>query len=250
MKKENVLITGASSGVGLSAAKFLSDRFHVIAVARRIDKLDQELGGMGSISCYPMDLCDFEAVTVMIEQIVKEKGNIYRLVNNAGILTQGEVCSLSSVDMSYALKVNGLAPIFILQQLLPKMKHANFGRVVNITSGAPLNCMPRFGAYSASKAYLNSMTVTQAKELLSFNIKVNLMSPGPVKSEMSPKAKLDPSICHSTMEYLLNLSMNGPSGKFFWLGYEVPLFPDLEGVDWLSGIGNEKLNRVMEIEPD
>ena len=54
-----------------------------------------------------------------------------------------------------------------------------------------------------------------------------------------------PEVCHPTADYLLSLDENGPSGRFFWLGYEVPLFPDLVGVDWLKGKANEKLRKVL-----
>ena len=103
-------------------------------------------------------------------------------------------------------------------------------------SGVPLNCAPGYGAYSASKAALNVFTVSAARECASCNIKINLMSPGPVRSGMAPDAPLDPSVCHPTADYLLELGADGPTGRFFWLGREIPLFPDLSGVCWLEGV--------------
>ena len=125
------------------------------------------------------------------------------------------------------------------------MKKNNFGRIINLTSGAPLNCITGFGIYSASKGALNALTVTAAREYSKYNIKINLMSPGPVRTEMTPDAPMHISVCYPTVDYLLNLDESGPTGKFFWLGYEVPLFPDLEGVEWLKGIGNSKLNKIL-----
>ncbi len=51
------------------------------------------------------------------------------------------------------------------------------------------------------------------------------MSPGPVRTEMAPDAEMDPSACHPTVDYLLQLGENGPTGKFFWLGYQIPIVP-------------------------
>ncbi len=125
------------------------------------------------------------------------------------------------------------------------MKKKNFGRIINVTSGAPLNCFPEYGIYSASKATLNALTVTAAKECAAFNIKINLMSPGPVRTEMAPDAPMDPSVCHPTADYLLGLGEDGPTGRFFWLGYEIPLFPNLEGIHWLEGRADERFKKVF-----
>ena len=75
----------------------------------------------------------------------------------------------------------------IMKHFIPQMKSKNFGRIVNLTSGAPFNCSEGFSMYSASKASLNAFTSTAAKEYKNFNIKINLFSPGQIKSEMSQK---------------------------------------------------------------
>jgi NAD(P)-dependent dehydrogenase (short-subunit alcohol dehydrogenase family) len=126
------------------------------------------------------------------------------------------------------------------------MKQHDFGRIVNVTSGASINCPTGAIPYSASKAALNTATVTAAKELSEYNVKINLMSPGPTKSEMAPDAPLNPTACHPTVDYLLSLDEDGPSGKFFWLGNRVPLFPELGDVDWESGQPSEEMERVID----
>ncbi len=145
----------------------------------------------------------------------------------------------------HSFNTNAYAPMILMKKLLVEMKQRNYGRIINVTSGAPLNCFPGYAAYSASKAYLNAITVTAAKELAEQNIKINLMSPGPVQTEMAPNATLPVDICFPTVNYLLNLDADGVTGKFFWLGYEVPLFPELDGVNWLEGNANGKLKRVL-----
>jgi NAD(P)-dependent dehydrogenase (short-subunit alcohol dehydrogenase family) len=92
---------------------------------------------------------------------------------------------------------------------------------------------------------LNVLTVTAANEFEDTNIKINLMSPGPCRTEMAPDGPLDPSACHPTVEYLLSLDESGPTGRFFWLGYEVPLFPDLGDLRWEKGVGSEELTEVV-----
>ena len=57
---------------------------------------------------------------------------------------------------------------------------------------------------------------------------------------------MEPSACHPTVDYLLGLDAQGPTGRFFWLGHEIPLFPDLEGIEWLAGKASPKFKRVLE----
>ena len=242
---KKILVTGASSGVGRSLADLLSEQFHVIVAARRIERLEEYYGGRKEFSIYQVDLGNPEDTALFADRLYSEQGYIPYLINNAGVNSQGEMAQISMDTVKHSAQVNALSPFFLMRKLLPDMKKHNFGRIVNITSGAPLNCFPGYGAYSASKGYLNALTVTTAREHADFNIKINLMSPGPVRSEMSPDSDLEPEVCHPMTQHLLNLDKDGPTGKFFWLKYEVPLFPDLEGVQWLEGKGNDKLTQVL-----
>lgn len=242
---KNILITGASSGVGKALAIHLSEKYHVIALARRKNVMEKNFKDHKNISFYEVDVANIEILDQVLDDIIKRHGSISYLINNAGIMVAEELEVLTLDTLQESININALAPLHIMKKLFIGMKDDNFGRVINITSGAPLNCFPGYGAYSASKALLNALTVTYAREVQSFNIKVNLMSPGPVKSEMAPNGPKDASVCFPTVEYLLTLPQEAETGKFYWLGYEVPLFPDLEGVQWLEGIGNDKLRKLF-----
>lgn len=240
-----VLITGASSGVGKSLTHFLAGRFHVLAAARGYDELMAEFGANPHVTIYRLDLANPDSVSAMLDVLRATRGYIPYLINNAGVNVRAALEDLPEGEMIRSLRVNAVAPAVILQRLLPAMKANNFGRVINVTSGAPLNCFPEYSAYSASKAALNAITVTAAREYSAYNIKINLMSPGPVRTNMAPSAAMDPAVCHATVDYLLGLDNNGPSGRFFWLGYEIPLFPDLEGIQWLEGRADQRYRRVL-----
>ena len=246
MMRKTLLITGASSGVGLSLARYLSDRYEVIAVARRLGRMQEALGRQPRVTLRQTDLSRSEEVKELMEWLKQKFEYIPYVINNAGINVKGPIDALDFRQLTSSLMVNALTPFAVLRGLLPGMKAHNFGRVINVTSGAPLNCFPEYGAYSASKGALNALTVTCAKECLAFNIRINLMSPGPVRTEMAPNAQMDPSACHPTVDYLLGLDENGPTGRFFWLGYEIPLFPDLEGIDWLAGKADARFKRVLK----
>lgn len=243
--KDIIMITGVSSGVGLSLANFLSHKYHVIAVARKKEILESAFGDNDNVTTYCIDLSRPDELNRGMESILQQYPYIPRIINNAGLNKSGRLESLDMDDVMTSFQVNCLAPLYILKKTLPAMKAHNFGRVINITSGAPFNCFPGYGAYSASKGALNVFTITTAKEYSDSNIKINLMSPGPVRSNMAPDAAMDPKVCHPTVEYLLDLDESGPTGRFFWLGYEIPLFPDLQGVHWLEGKADKKFRKVF-----
>lgn len=232
---QTLLITGASSGVGASLVHHLQDRYTILALARRLDAMQAAFGAYPNVYPYAFDLGDVAQIPEFVAELEQKHGFIPHLINNAGINVRAPVAELSLDALQRSLSVNALAPFALLQALLPDMREHGYGRVINVTSGAPLNCFPEYGAYSSSKAALNALTITAAKEHAEADVKINLMSPGPVRSEMAPDAPLEPSVCHATVDYLLNLKRDGPTGGFFWLEYTLPLHPDLSGVRWLEG---------------
>lgn len=242
---KTVLVTGASSGIGRSLVEHLSESYHVVAVARRHDRMVDLFGDDPSVDSYEFDLSDTDAIPAFVDDLREDVGEIPYLVNNAGVNAgdRTEETDRDAYETSFA--VNVTAPALLMRAVLPDMVAADFGRIVNVTSGAGIECPTGSSAYAASKAALNALTVTTAKEHSDQNIKVNLMSPGPCRTEMAPDGALDPSVCHPTADYLLSLDESGPTGRFFWLGYEVPLFPDLGDIQWEKGVASDELRRVL-----
>jgi NAD(P)-dependent dehydrogenase (short-subunit alcohol dehydrogenase family) len=217
----------------------------VIAVARRLDRLSAELGNTPGVRIERLDLSMTDELSRFLDGLVADYGFVPYVINNAGVNVKAPLPELDPKTLARSFAVNAIAPALIMRYLLPLMAERGFGRVINITSGAPFNCFPGFGAYSASKGALNALTVTAANEYEEHNIKVNLMSPGPVRTEMAPQAEMDPSVCHPTVDYLLSLDHDGPTGRFYWLGYEIPLRPDHEGIDWLRGTASDRFDQVV-----
>jgi len=243
--ESRILITGASSGVGRSLVHHLKDRFEVVALARRLDRMRNEFGDDDAVFCHRLDLADRESLTDRLDDLYDRYRPIPYLINNAGVNLDARVEDLTDEAVTRSFRVNAFAPLTLMQMVLPEMQERGFGRIINLTSGAPFNCFPEYGAYSASKGALNAFTVTAARENADANIKINLMSPGPVETEMAPEAPMEPSACHPTADYLLHLDKDGPTGRFFWLGYQLPLFPDLDGVEWLEGEASDQYKQVL-----
>ncbi|GHC35468.1 SDR family NAD(P)-dependent oxidoreductase [Aidingimonas halophila] len=243
---EPILVTGATGGVGRTICRSLHHRYQVLALGRDDSRLRELRDACPGIVTYCTDLQRADDLVTLIKRIGKDYPYIPYVVNNAGLNVKAEITSLDIESLEHSVRINAIAPFLIMKALIPAMQAHDFGRIVNITSGAPLNCFAGYAAYSASKAMLNALTVTAANENAEFDIKINLMSPGPVRSAMAPAAPMEPEVCLPTLDYLLGLDRGGPSGRFFWLGHELPLFPDLESVDWLQGTAGTAFPRIHE----
>ena len=128
------------------------------------------------------DLSEAEQVNVVARWLKAKFGFIPYVINNAGVNIKGDIDALACGDVQRSLMVNALAPFTILRSLIPAMKANDWGPVINITSGAPLNCFPGFSAYSASKGALNALTVTCAGECADINVQINTSS-GPTPDQ-------------------------------------------------------------------
>jgi NAD(P)-dependent dehydrogenase (short-subunit alcohol dehydrogenase family) len=176
--QKNVLITGASRGIGRAIATRLThDGYRVI----NLDKLappcllkDEEF--------YQVDITDSNAVISLLQEITN-RTKVLRLVNNAGIIRPGALEDVSTADFDAVYALNLKAPMVLAQQLLPQMRQENFGRIVNIASRAALGKEERT-AYAAMKAGLQGMTRTWALELAQYGITVNAIGPGPIATEL------------------------------------------------------------------
>ena len=211
-----VLITGGSSGVGLEIAKFfIKKNATVIVCSKNFKKLQIEFKKFANVYFKSVDVADEKKIIFFIKSIIKKFKRIDILINNAGINLNSNVDLFNYKDLLKLFKINFFSYAVFIREVSKIMKKKNYGRIINISSGASVNCIPGYFAYSSSKSAINVLTKTYSKEIKDFNIKINSMSPGPCKTKMFPKNKLLPKICIPTVDYLSSLKKNGPSGKFF-----------------------------------
>ncbi len=244
MKK--ILITGASSGFGVSLVKSLSKDFFVIVGARRVGKMKDLYKGKKNIEIHKVDLSKKKDLLDFINKVKNKHKYIPYIVNNAAVFPKYKIDDIEYKDLEFSFNLNTFAPTMIMKHFLPMMKKENFGRIVNLTSGAPFNCSENFSIYSASKASLNAFSITAAKEYKKFNIKINLFSPGQIKTEMSPQSIIDPNESVPYLMYLLKNSNKLFTGKFIWTNYILPTSPDLTGVQWANAKASKKYKKLND----
>lgn len=168
--KERVLITGGASGIGAATAeRCRADGYEVVIIDRV---------GDGIIA----DLADPTATAAALEQALAA-GPITRLVNNVGIVRPGPVEEQSLADLDQVVSLNLRCSLQCLQALLPGMKAAGFGRVVNMASRSALGKELR-SVYAATKAGLIGMARVWALELGQHGITVNAVGPGPIRTAL------------------------------------------------------------------
>jgi NAD(P)-dependent dehydrogenase (short-subunit alcohol dehydrogenase family) len=185
---KRVIVTGASSGLGAHITRRLANEgASVVAAARRTDRLDvlrEELSGVtGSIATVEADVTVADDVARVVDAAVSGFGGVDALVNNAGMEVQGAIDVLERADLELMLQTNVVGPYLCIRAALPGLREHG-GSIVNIGSTvvdrAPLD---RFG-YVASKGGIEAMTRALAGDLGSDRIRVNLVRPGIVPSEL------------------------------------------------------------------
>lgn len=178
-----VLITGGASGIGLASAQRLIDEGAFVFIAgRRQDVLDNAAMALGSNARgLQADVTKPEDLDRVFETVQKEKGHLDVLVANAGV---GEFASLGKITpehYDYIFDINVKGTLFTVQKALPLMK--NGGSI--ILTGSTVGSMgtPAMSIYSASKAAVRNLARSFAHDLRGTGIRVNVMSPGPTKTD-------------------------------------------------------------------
>src|ERR1044071_5265775 len=188
------LDTGASRGIGCAAAIALAKAgAHVILVARTVGGLEeaddeiQKLGGTATL--VPMNLRDGEAIDRLGASIFERWGRLDAFLGNAGVLGQlTPLAHLEPKTFQEVMEVNVTANWRLIRSLDPLLRLSDAGRVLFVTSGAARKHTAYWGAYSVSKAALESLALTYAAECEGTKVKVNLINPGPMRTAMRRKA--------------------------------------------------------------
>src|SRR5882762_1189554 len=184
------LVTGASRGIGYATARSLAKQgAHVVAVARTqggLEELDDEIrNDGGAATLVPLDLTDFEGIARLGAALHERHGKLDILVGNAGVA--GPSSPLGHIEVKTwtdVMAINVTANFQLIRCMEPLLKASDAGRAVFVTSGAASKALAYIGPYAASKAALDALVRVWANETASTALRVNLFSPGPIRTRM------------------------------------------------------------------
>jgi NAD(P)-dependent dehydrogenase (short-subunit alcohol dehydrogenase family) len=194
---KTVLITGASSGIGRAAALKIAAAGGIpLLVARSEDKLNEtkeeiERDG-GSAYVYTADLSDYDSIDALVEKVFSEHASIDMLVNNAGRSIRRSVAVSYDRfhDYERTIKLNYLGTIKLILGVLPHMREAKAGHIVNVSSIGVQTNPPRFSAYVASKAALDAFTRVVSSETIGDNVTFTTIHMPLVRTPMIAPTKI------------------------------------------------------------
>ena len=184
----NVLITGASSGIGHDMAEiFAEKKYDLVLVSRSIkklekikDELEKEHGV--KVLCFSTDLSKENSAEKVLGFTEKNKIDIDILVNNAGVGLFGEHVDAGPDEISSMLHLNIISLAELSYFYGKKMKEKGGGKILNVSSMAAYQPTPYFAAYGASKSFVLNFSEALAKELEDYNVTVTCLSPGPTNT--------------------------------------------------------------------
>ncbi|MEU3459449.1 SDR family oxidoreductase [Streptomyces sp. NPDC006733] len=180
-----IVVTGASTGMGASAARALARQgFHVLAGVRRAG--DADAVRATGIEPVILDITRSEQVEALAARVADDPRALHALVNNAGIQVNGPVEALPLAEWRRVFEVNLFGHIAVTQALLPALLRSK-GRVVNISSVGGKFAMATYGAYAGSKFALEAVSDSLRREVAPLGVQVVVVEPGGVRTEMAAR---------------------------------------------------------------
>jgi len=182
-----VLVTGASSGIGLKVTEYLSDAGYFVYAGARKEQDLERLNAMPNVQSVRLDVTVQEDIDAAVKTITKEGRGLYGLVNNAGVAIVGPIIETSEEDFHFQMNVNLYGPYRVTKAFAPLII-ASEGRITTIGSISGILSSPNLAAYSMSKHAMEAFTDALAGELAPQGVIVNVVEPGNYKSKISASA--------------------------------------------------------------
>lgn len=190
LKKKTFVITGASSGIGYATAEMLASHDANIMLSnrdsQRLEKTYQVLKEQypeAAIARQQADVTDADQVQRMVDAALDQWGEIYGLINNAGVMYYNYMDHLNLNEWIQTVDINCKGPLHTIAATLPALKKSQ-GHIVNITSDASRFAFDGLAVYSGSKAFLEYLSRSMRRELVKYKIRVTTLQPGNVDTNL------------------------------------------------------------------
>ena len=189
LNKKNIIVTGATGGIGSSIVKKLSETgANIIASGTKVHKLEELKKKFNNIKILPFDISQNDKVENFIEQASKELGgNLDCIINNAGVVSDNLAIRMTLDEWKKVIDLNLTSTFLLCKYAIKKMLKNKKGKIVNITSVVGHTGNIGQSNYTASKAGLIAMSKSLALEYAKKNININCISPGFIKTTMTDK---------------------------------------------------------------
>ena len=188
LKKKNIIITGASGGIGNSIVKKLNEcGANILASGTRTEKLEELKNKFNNIKILKFDISQSEKIEDFIENASNELGGLDCIINNAGVTQDNLAIRMSLEEWKNVLNINLTSTFLMSKFAIKKMLKNKKGKIVNITSVVGHTGNLGQANYTASKAGIVAMSKSLAIEYARKNININCISPGFIKTAMTDK---------------------------------------------------------------
>ena len=188
MNKKNVLVTGATKGIGLAIAKQLSKYYDVYICGRSLENLKKVCEENRFKDYFSIDLSKENSAEKLFNQL---NVGIDVLVNNAGVYYYNSLEEMTHDQIMNTINLNSIAPLELSKLVIPYMKEQKWGRIINIGSISGVMGEANASVYSMTKASLIGMTKALALELAQDDITVNVINPGWVDTDLINNENLE-----------------------------------------------------------
>ena len=208
MSKEVAIITGGAMGIGLVCAQRLAENgAEIILWDRDSEALEAAKAAFNKpVATIQVDISDPQSVAAAMAASTKHHSRITQLLNSAGIAGPAvPTLDYTAEDWCQVIGINLNGTFYVNQAVLPTMKAQNYGRIVNVASVAGKEGNPNAGAYSASKAGVIGLTKTLGKEMATYDIAVNCITPAAAQTRILEQ------ITQQHIDYMLSKI---PRGRF------------------------------------
>ncbi len=183
MNKPLIIITGATSGIGMQTAVRFSEAGHpLLLIGRNTAKL-AELN-LPNTMIEKVDVTDIEALKAAIEKAESQYGPADAIINNAGVMLLGDIADQNAAEWKTMVDVNILGVLNGMQAVMPGMKARQHGTIINISSIAGIKPFPNHAAYTGTKFAVHGMTDNVREELSPYNVRVMTIAPGAVETPL------------------------------------------------------------------